>query len=131
MRQTQTLHQSPFMSCFWGRVCLWWSRHLGAGLLVMLLRYASDANSPPISLHVVLLGSSVPMVVEALGGWAPGSISTIRRIGDFLGQKVNPLDPSHSTKHLFGRLAITLWHGNAILWLRQAPSLAPSSDRLS
>ena len=43
----------------------------------------------------------VPMVVEALGGWAPGSISTIRRIGDFLGQRLNPLDPSHSTKHLF------------------------------
>ena len=73
----------------------------------------------------------VPMVVEALGGWAPGSISTIRRIGDFLGQRVNPLDPSHSTKHLFGRLAITLWRGNAILWLRRAPSLAPSSDGLS
>ena len=73
----------------------------------------------------------VPMVVEALGGWAPGSISTIRRIGDILGQRVNPLDPSHSTKHLFGRLAITLWRGNAILWLRRAPSLAPSSDGLS
>ena len=73
----------------------------------------------------------VPMVVEALGGWAPGTIYTIRRIGDFLGQRVNPLDPSHSTKHLFGRLAITLWRGNAILWLRRALSLAPSSDGLS
>ena len=74
----------------------------------------------------------VPMVVEALGGWAPDSISTIRRIGDILGQRVNPSDPSHSTKHLFGRLSITLWRGNATLWrIRRTPSLAPSSDGLT
>ena len=72
----------------------------------------------------------VPLVVEALGGWAPGSISTIKRIGDFIGQRVNPSNPSHSTKHLFGRLAITLWRGNATLWLRRIPSLAPPSDGL-
>ena len=72
----------------------------------------------------------VPMVVEALGGWAPGSISTIRRIGNFLGQRVNSVDPSHSTKHLFGRLAIFLWRRNATMWLRRSPSLAPSSDGL-
>ena len=73
----------------------------------------------------------VPMVVEALRGWAPDSISTIRRIGDILGQRVNPSDPSHSTKHLFGRLSITLWRGNATLWIRRTPSLAPSSDGLT
>ena len=73
----------------------------------------------------------VPMVVEALGGWPPDSISTIRRIGDILGQRVNPSDPSHSTKHLFGRLSITLWRGNATLWISQTPSLAPSSDGLT
>ena len=73
----------------------------------------------------------VSMVVEALGGWPPDSISTIRRIGDILGQRVNPSDPSHSTKHLFGRLSITLWRGNATLWISQTPSLAPSSDGLT
>ena len=72
----------------------------------------------------------VPLVVEALDGWVPGSISTIKRIGDFIRQRVNPSDPSHSTKHLFGRLAITLWRGNATLWLRRIPSLAPPSDGL-
>ena len=35
----------------------------------------------------------VPMVVEALGGWAPEAIGTIRRIGDFLGQRSHPLPP--------------------------------------
>ena len=31
-------------------------------------------------------------------------------------------------KHLFGRLAIALWRGNATLWLRRAPALHPSAD---
>ena len=57
----------------------------------------------------------VPMVVEAQGGWAPEAIGTIRRIGDFLGQRSHPSDPTFVTKHLFGRLAITLWRGNATL----------------
>ena len=59
----------------------------------------------------------VPVVVEALGGWAPESSSAIKRIGDALGLRVNPTCPSQTTKHLFGRLAVTLWRGNANLWL--------------
>ena len=72
----------------------------------------------------------VPIVVEALGGWAPEVIGTIRRIGDFLGQRSHPSDPTPVTKHLFGCLAITLWRGNVTLWLHWCPSIAPSTDGL-
>ena len=57
----------------------------------------------------------VPVVVEVLGGWSPEASSTIRRIGDALGRRTNPSCPSQTMKHLFGRLAIALWHGNATL----------------
>ena len=70
----------------------------------------------------------VPVVVEVLGGWSPEASSTIRRIGDALGQRTNPSCPSQTMKHLFGRLAIALWRGNATLWLRRAPALHPSAD---
>ena len=32
------------------------------------------------------------------------------------------------TKHLFGRLAIALWRGNAGLWLHRHPSLPSTID---
>ena len=54
----------------------------------------------------------IPLVAETLGGLAKDTISTVRLIGKVLGQRVNPSDPSTSTKHLFGRLAIALWRGN-------------------
>ena len=94
--------------------------------LDVCVRCKLSANLPSCRAAGVEYG---PMVVEALGGWAPGSICTIRRIGNFLGQIVNSVDPSHSIKHLFGRLADALW----LVWecrLRRTPSLAPSSDGL-
>ena len=60
--------------------------------------------------------------------WSRSLGAELLTIGDFLGQRVNSVDPSHSTKHLFGRLAIALWRGNATMWLHRTPSLAPSSD---
>ena len=53
----------------------------------------------------------IPVVVETLGGWAPGASSTIRRIGEALGQRVNPSCLPQTTKHLFGRLGVALWRG--------------------
>ena len=65
-----------------------------------------------------------PIVVETLGGWC----HTIRSIGRALGQRLNSTDPYDMTKHLFGRLAIALWRGNAGLWLHGHPSLPSTID---
>ena len=70
----------------------------------------------------------LPIVVETLGWWCPDAITTICLIGQALGQRLNSTDPAHSTKHLFGRLAIALWRGNAALWLHRQPSLSPFMD---
>ena len=46
----------------------------------------SDASSQPN--YVPECGAAfIPVVVETLGGWAPGAV---RRIGEALGQRVNP-----------------------------------------
>ena len=87
----------------------------------------SALQQPQIEIDAAGVGF-VPVVVEVLGGWSPEASSTIRRIGDALGRRTNPSCPSQTMKHLFGRLAIALWRGNATLWLRRAPALHPSAD---
>ena len=57
----------------------------------------------------------LPIVVETLGGWSPDSISQIARIGRLAGQRLGTL-PATTIKHLFQRLSIILWKGNATLW---------------
>ena len=69
-----------------------------------------------------------PIVVEMLGGWCPDAVATIRSIGRALGQRSNSTDPYDTTKHLFGRLAIALWRGNAGLCLHRHPSLPSTID---
>ena len=51
----------------------------------------------------------IPLVAEILGGLAKDTISMVRLIGKVLDQRVSPSDPSTSTKHHFGRMAIALW----------------------
>ena len=70
----------------------------------------------------------LPIVVETLGWWCPDAITAIRSIGEALGQRLNSTDPVHSTKHLFGRLAVALWWGNAALWMHRQPTLSPFLD---
>ena len=72
----------------------------------------------------------IPIVVETLGGWCPDAISTIRLIGRALGQRLNSTNTVDTTKHLFGRLAIALWRGNAGLWMHRHPTLPLSIDGL-
>lgn len=73
----------------------------------------------------------IPVVVETLGGWCQEAISTIRSIGQALGYRTNNHEPIDlSTKHLYGRLAMALWRGNASLWMRRQPSFPPSVDGL-
>ena len=63
----------------------------------------------------------VPLVVETLGGWCEGAVHTIRDIGKLQGLRLG-ISPAECTRHLFQRLAISLWKGNASLWLNHPRS---------
>ena len=62
----------------------------------------------------------IPLVVESIGGWSSRAVDTIRSFGRLLGQRMGT-SPAESTTHLFQRLAITLWRGNATMWTRRLP----------
>ena len=62
----------------------------------------------------------LPITVEALGGWIEGAVFHISKIGRLMGQRLG-LPPNETTKHLFQRLAICLWKGNALLWSHRFP----------
>ena len=64
-----------------------------------------------------------PLVAETLGGLAKNTIHIISSIGKIFGQCSNPSDPATSISHLFVRLSISLWRGNACCWLHWFPSL--------
>ena len=66
----------------------------------------------------------IPLVAETLGGWSSDAIDTISSIGRLQGQRLG-IPPSETTHHLFQRLAIALWRGNATLWVRRQPTLPP------
>ena len=70
----------------------------------------------------------VPLVAETLGGLAEDTISTITFISRAIADRSSSPDPATTSRHLFGRLAITLWRGNAALWLHRSPTLPPSLD---
>ena len=72
----------------------------------------------------------IPIVAEALGGLAEDSVNIIRAFGKAIAQRVGPQDSSTCSKHLFHRVAIALWRGNATLWLHRQPSLPPTVDGL-
>ncbi len=63
----------------------------------------------------------IPLVMESLGGWNRVGIDNIRRIGRILGQRLGS-SPAESTRHLFQRLSVTLWKGNAAMWLGRLQS---------
>ena len=54
----------------------------------------------------------IPLVMESLGGWSEEAIQTIKSIGRLQGQRLG-IPPPETTRHLFQRLAISLWKGNA------------------
>ena len=68
----------------------------------------------------------VPIVAETLGGLSEVAIDTIRSIG-LQGQRLG-IPPPDSTRHLFQRLAISLWKGNATLWIRRQPTRPAAVD---
>ena len=70
-----------------------------------------------------------PLVIESLGGWSDLAVKTLSSIGRFLGQWLGIL-PSDSVRHLFQRCAISLWMGNASLWLHRYPTISPHIDSI-
>ena len=50
------------------------------------------------------------------------AVHNISRIGRHLGLRTGA-QPSVSTRHLFQRLAISLWRGNATMWSQRLPTL--------
>ena len=69
----------------------------------------------------------IPIVVETLGGWSIEAIQTIADIGRLQGQRLG-ITPGDSIRHLFQRLAISLWRGNATLWLNRFSTSPPRVD---
>ena len=69
----------------------------------------------------------IPIVVETLGGWSIEAIQTIADIGRLQGQPLG-ITPGDSIRHLFQRLAISLWRGNATLWLNRLSTSPPRVD---
>ena len=67
----------------------------------------------------------IPLVAESIGGWSDWAEETIRDIGRLQGQRLG-IPPADATSHLFQRLAICLWRGNAALWIRRM-LIRPSS----
>ena len=72
----------------------------------------------------------IPLVAETLSGLAEDTILIIRIIGQAIGQRDAYPEAPNCTRHLFLRVAISLWRGNAILWLHHHPTLPPSLDCL-
>ena len=62
----------------------------------------------------------VPLAVEILGGWSEEAVHQITKIGRLMGQRLGT-PPGEATRHLFQRLSIVLWKGNAVLWARRLP----------
>ena len=71
--------------------------------------------------------SFIPLVVESFGGMNASSVSTLACLGRLLGQRLG-IPPADPIRHLFQRCAISLWRGNAALWIRRIPTLAPFVD---
>ena len=72
----------------------------------------------------------IPIVTEVLGGLAEDTISIIRAFGETIGRWVGPQSSTTCTKQLFHRVAVSLWRGNAGLWLHCQPILPLSVDGL-
>ena len=56
----------------------------------------------------------IPLAIESLGGVSDMAAETISSLGRLLGQRLG-ISPVESTRHLYRRLAISLWRGNASL----------------
>ena len=71
--------------------------------------------------------SSFPLPVETLGGWSTGAASVLKEIGHRQAARLDNL-PSATIHHLFQRLSICLWRGNASMWINNSSAPLPYLD---
>ena len=71
--------------------------------------------------------SFITLAMESFGGWSPIAVSIIREMGKLQAHRLG-LSPSHTVSHLFQRLSIALWRGNAAMWAARLPILSPTDD---
>ena len=71
--------------------------------------------------------SFIPLAVESLGGWSDLAAKTISHIGRLLGQRLG-IPPSITSRQLFQRCSVSLWRGNAALWLHRFPPISSFID---
>ena len=65
--------------------------------------------------------SFILVAAETFGeGWSERAVHTLRSLGRLVEQRLG-ISPSDSTFHLFQRLAVCLWRGNASMCIRHAP----------
>ena len=69
----------------------------------------------------------IPLIVDTLGVWSDQALETIRGIGRLQGQRLG-ISLAETTTHLFQRLAVCLWRGNAAMWARRLPVRPPEVD---
>ena len=69
----------------------------------------------------------VPVVAETLGGLSEDTVGIIKSLATAISQRTDSSDPS-SHNHLFQRVVVALWRGNACLWLHRQPPLDPAID---
>ena len=63
------------------------------------------------------------LVAETLGGLAEDFIATIKAIGRSLRLRSGSDRESDPTRHLFGRISLALWRGNALMFIHCSPTI--------
>ena len=69
----------------------------------------------------------IPLAIETQGGLSDATAEIISGIGRLIGQRFG-VSPHESSRHLFQRLAISLWKGNATAWIHRCLPPAPNVD---
>ena len=71
--------------------------------------------------------SFVPLAFESLGGCSKLTAETLAGIGRAVGQRLG-IPPPTASRQLFQRCSVSLWRGNATLWLHRFSTASPFID---
>ena len=106
--------------------------------VISTLQQSTVQGAATVQGHALLVGEERKFAAHAEACHSGGGVSrrlgdetasTIAAIGRLMGQRLG-ISPTECTRHLFQRCAISLWRGNAALWIRRCPTRAPSVDGL-
>ena len=75
--------------------------------------------------------SFIPLLFESLGGLSSLTSQTISAIGLHLAQRIGA-SSAITRRHLYHqKCSISLWRGNAALWLHQISTIPPGVDGIT